>query len=140
MRPRTRTSRCAEASSIPEFGSDMKATSMGERSRAACGVPTERLNQHVRLLADRLPDMIDNATTTYQRLATREMADDVKSVAAHQVALRSTLAHLEALLNLARRLEEPDIGGPPQNDHDMLEHLYSQAAAAVALLPEEPED
>jgi hypothetical protein len=118
----------------------MKATSTDERSRSAGSQRTERLSQHVRVLADRLPNMIDNATTTYERLAAREMADDVKSVAAHQAALRSTLAHLEALLNLARRLDEPDADGPPQNDHDILEHLYGQAAAAVALLPEQPED
>jgi hypothetical protein len=98
------------------------------------------LSQHIRVLADRLPAMLTLATTAYERLAAREMADDVKSVAAHQAALRSALAHLEALLNLARRLDEPGEGGSPQNDADILEHLYSQAAAAVALLPEQPED
>lgn len=118
----------------------MKATSPGERTRSAGSQRTKRLNQHVRVLADRLPDMIDNATTAYERLAAREMPDDVKSVAAHQAALRSALAHLEALLNLARRLDEPDAGRPPEDDRTILEHLYSEAAAAVALLPEETED
>ena len=118
----------------------MKATSPGERTRSAGSQRTKRLNQHVRDLADRLPDMIDNATTAYERLAAREMPDDVKSVAAHQAALRSALAHLEALLNLARRLDEPDAGRPPEDDRTILEHLYSEAAAAVALLPEETED
>lgn len=118
----------------------MKTTLPSEQSRSQGSLRTERLSQHVRVLADRLPDMIDKATTTYERLAAREMADDVKSVAAHQAALRSALAHLEALLNLARRLDEPGASGPPQNDHDILEHLYSQAAAAVALLPEQQED
>ena len=123
-----------------KFGADMKAASTDERNRSAGNQRTERLNQHVRVLADRLPEMIDNATTTYERLAAREMADDVKSVAAHQAALRSALAHLEALLNLARRLDEPGAGGAPQNNQDILEHLYSEAAAAVALLPEQLED
>ena len=100
----------------------------------------ERLSQQVRVLADRLPDMIDRATTTYERLAAREMAEDVKSVAAHQAALRSALAHLEALLNFAHRLDEPGAGASPQNDPDMLDQLDGQAAAAVAMLPEEQED
>ena len=116
------------------------ATSMGARSHSAGAHRTERLSQHIRVLADRLPDMIEAATTAYERLAAREMEDDVKSVAAQQAALRSALGHLEALLNLAHRLDLPSGGGPAQNDHDLLEQLCSQAAAAVALAPEEEED
>lgn len=84
--------------------------------------------------------MIEAATTAYERLAAREMEDDVKSVAAQQAALRSALGHLEALLNLAHRLDLPSGGGPAQNDHDLLEQLCSQAAAAVALAPDDEED
>jgi hypothetical protein len=84
--------------------------------------------------------MIESATTAYERLAAREMEDDAKSVAAQQAALRSALAHLEALLNLAHRLDLPGVDGPARNDHDLLEHLFSQAAAAVALAPEDEDD
>lgn len=120
----------------------MKATAMftGETSRSAGTSQTERLNQQFRVLADHLPDMIASATTAYERLAAREMADDVKSVAAHQAALRSALAHLEALLNLAHRLNPPSGGGSAENDHDLLEHLCREAAAAVAAAPEDEED
>lgn len=117
----------------------MKATATGEPGRSADAHRMERLNQQFRVLADRLPHMIEDATTAYECLAAREMADDIKSVAAQQAALRSALAHLEALLNLAHRLDPPS-GAPAENDHDLLEHLYSQAAAAVALAPEEEED
>jgi hypothetical protein len=120
----------------------MKATAMfaGEASRSAGAHQTERLSRQFRVLADRLPDMIDGATTAYERLAARETADDVKSVAAHQAALQSALAHLEALLSLAHRLDPPSGGGSAQNDHDLLEHLCREAAAAVAAAPEEEED
>lgn len=120
----------------------MKATAIftGGRSQSADAHRAERLSQHVRVLADRLPDMIAGARTAYEHLAAREIADDIKSVTAQQVALRSALAHLEALLNLAYRLDPPSVGGSAQNDHDLLEQLYSQAAAAVALAPEEEED
>ncbi len=84
--------------------------------------------------------MIGDAMTAYQRLAARDIDDDVKSVAAHQAALRASLAHLNALLDLVRRLDEPGTVGPPQNDETLLEHLYAEAAAAVALLAEQPED
>jgi hypothetical protein len=113
---------------------------MGKQSRSAATRRTERLSQHIRVLADRLPDMIDGATMAYERLAAREMEDDVKSVAAQQAALRSALAHLEVLLNLANRLDPPSVGEPARDDRDLLEHLCSQAAAAVALAPEEEED
>jgi hypothetical protein len=120
----------------------MKATAMstGEPSQSAGAHRTERLSQQFRVLADRLPNMIEDATTAYERLAARDMADDVKSVAAQQAALRSALAHLEALLNLAHRLDPPSVGGPAENDHDLLEHLCNQATAAVAVAPEEEDD
>ena len=118
----------------------MKATATGEPGRSAGTHQTERLSQQLRVLADRLPHMINGATTAYERLAAREMADDIKSVAAQQAALRSALAHLEALLNLAHRLNPPSGGGSAENDHDLLEHLCREAAAAVAAAPEEEED
>ena len=116
------------------------ATSIGAQSQSSGAHGAGRLSQHIRVLADRLPDMIKGATTAYERLAACEMEDDVKSVATQQAALRSALAHLEALLNLANRLDPSSIGGPGQNDHNLLEHLCSQAAAAVALAPEDEED
>lgn len=117
----------------------MRTKRLDQGDRVAAQHWRERLNRQVYLVADRLPNMIDNAATAYERLAAREMADDAKSVAAQLAALRSALAHLDALINLARRLDEPGVGGPMEDD-DLLEQLCSQAAAAVALLPEEPED
>lgn len=118
----------------------MKATLKGRQDGVAARGQAERLSQQISILADRLPEMIGHTFGIYEDLTRREIADDVRSIATHQAALRAALAHLEALLNLARRLAEPGRTKPSQDDEILLEHLYSQAAAAAALLAEEPED
>lgn len=118
----------------------MKEMMKGGQAGSAASGRAERLRHHIGILADRLPDMISNVIAAYQHLAAREMADDVKSVAAHQAALCAILAHLEALLDLVRWLDKPGTAASSQNDEHLLEHLYNEAAAAVALLAEQQDD
>jgi hypothetical protein len=99
-------------------------------------------------IARLLPEVMEQAVVSYRRFATHEAPQPAKEFKEHYAAGRSALAHLEALLRLARWASLPAETGEgtgERGEEAPLAALVAEARRAVSALTEneaanEPDD
>lgn len=82
-------------------------------------------------IAQLVPDAMDRAVASYRRFVGVDVPLDAKEFKDHHTACRTALAHLEALLRLARWAAR--VGDAPDGAEDF-EGMLEKAGAAVAAL------
>jgi len=81
-------------------------------------------------IAHLIPDAMERAVASYRRFVARDIPLEAKEFKEHHMAGRTALAHLEALLRLARWTAVPGA----ESEEEDLESMLANASRALAAL------
>ena len=84
------------------------------------------------LLCDLLPNLIQNATNSYELFSLTEAPEDAKGFAAHHAACKAALSHVELLTKLVRWVEKEEQDQPASlSEDEEIAALLNGARAAL---------
>lgn len=82
-------------------------------------------------LKQALPQKIAEAIASYNEFTMMDVPEDAKSFSAHHSACKSAMAHIDALLKLARWSEEEFLKDDKSREKDDLSILLKKAKEAI---------